>query len=1068
MLLLISQNGFSQQLKGIPFIRNYSPTEYGQSPDNWAVAQDKRGVMYFGNSTGVLEYDGSTWSLFPVSNASIVRSIAINKDGVIYVGAVGEFGYLAPNKDGILSYTSLVDLLPINERNFADVWKTYIIEDAVYFQTFTKLIRVQNQTVKVWKPTTSFHLSFEVDGQLFINERGQGLKQLIHDSLLLLPGAEVFKDIRIYSIINYSENQYLIATRENGLWFLDKKANQDQLFREWNVEANNELIAQQVYGACKLKNGLFAFATLQGGVIITDQQGKLNRIINKKCGLRDDAVKFVATDNQDNIWVALANGLAHIEVSSPLTTLNDAQGLVGYVYDIIKFKGILYVATSLGVYGSVNDYFVPIRGINVQSWALKKFYTQTDTLLLVATEAGIAQINQFSAEFIKSCFSYDLMQSAQNINRLFIANSDGVSSIHYENKQWVDEDYLEGIDDEIRSITEDNSHNIWLGTPLNGIFQLNFSDREKSKNNTLTSWGQPYSIHHYDTSQGLPDMQYNIPRLYNHQLVFATTQGLYQFNKNTSQFYPSPLYGHAFRDKQIYRFVSKDSLTTMMFTVSGKREKLVLEATTHTNGKYTLHTQPFLRIVEREIHAIYPQEDGITWLGGPDGVVRYDDRVKKDFAIPYYALIRQVTIDKDSTIYRGYHADSLKKIEIAYQYNSMIFDFSATSYGAEDKLQYSFILEGYDTEWSAWTTKNNKEYTDLREGTYTFKVKAKNNYHVESIESSFSFIILPPWYRTYWAYALYVFLVIGIIYLIIKISVRRLVKAKNQLEMIVKERTAEVVAQKHLIEEKHKEITDSINYAERIQRSFLATKQHLDINLNTNHLNSESTAHKPENYFVFFKPKDVVSGDFYWSATLSNGHFILATADSTGHGVPGAIMSLLNITSLEKAIEKLNKPHDILNATRKTIIERLKRDGSEEGGKDGMDCSLCVYDLEHNKLQIAAANNPVWIVRAGEVIEVKPDKMPVGKHDRQEESFTIHEFEIQKDDVIYTLTDGFPDQFGGPKAKKFMSKNLRELLAKNAHLPMKEQHQLLETTFNNWVGTLEQIDDVTIIGVRIK
>jgi serine phosphatase RsbU (regulator of sigma subunit) len=259
--------------------------------------------------------------------------------------------------------------------------------------------------------------------------------------------------------------------------------------------------------------------------------------------------------------------------------------------------------------------------------------------------------------------------------------------------------------------------------------------------------------------------------------------------------------------------------------------------------------------------------------------------------------------------------------------------------------------------------------------------------------------------------------------------------------------------QKHLVEEKHKEITDSINYAERIQRSFLATKELLDENL--------------KNYFVLFKPKDIVSGDFYWSAKLSNSNFALVTADSTGHGVPGAIMSLLNVTSLEKAIEHYTNPGDILNHTRQTIIERLKKDGSEDGGKDGMDCSLLVFDFKKMQLHIAAANNPVWIIRNNEFIEIKPDKMPVGKSDKQNLSFTTHTLELQKGDTIYTLTDGFPDQFGGNKGKKFMSKKLKELLLANVHLSIEEQKELLETTFKNWVGDLEQVDDVTLIGIKV-
>lgn len=280
-----------------------------------------------------------------------------------------------------------------------------------------------------------------------------------------------------------------------------------------------------------------------------------------------------------------------------------------------------------------------------------------------------------------------------------------------------------------------------------------------------------------------------------------------------------------------------------------------------------------------------------------------------------------------------------------------------------------------------------------------------------------------------------------------------LAESERILEQKVIERTEEVVRQRHIVEEKHKEITDSINYAERIQRSFLATKDLLDQNL--------------KDHFVFFKPKDIVSGDFYFAEKLTNESFLLATADSTGHGVPGAIMSLLNITSLEKAIENQDQPSDILNTTRKIIIERLKKDGSVEGGKDGMDCSVICFDFKKKKIIVSAANNPVWIVRGSETIEIKPDKMPVGKHDKQDVSFTQQTIDIKKGDVIYTLTDGFSDQFGGSLGKKFMSKKLRELLSKNAHLPMEEQRTILENTFISWVGDLEQIDDVTLIGVRV-
>jgi len=319
--------------------------------------------------------------------------------------------------------------------------------------------------------------------------------------------------------------------------------------------------------------------------------------------------------------------------------------------------------------------------------------------------------------------------------------------------------------------------------------------------------------------------------------------------------------------------------------------------------------------------------------------------------------------------------------------------------------------------------------------------------------------------------------------------------------------------QKHLVEEKHLEITDSINYAERIQRAMLASGRLLDANLFSPWGDAEGRG----GYFVFFKPKDVVSGDFYWASCVSSkaetsaanrvphiasavaqgltNKFCLVTADSTGHGVPGAIMSMLNMNSLKEAITKgLTEADDILNYTRSIVINTLANDGSKDGGKDGMDCSLLIFDHQNMTLDWVAANNPVWIVRKvtadqlavtssavekqhegldcarpdnKEILELKPQKMPVGRHERQNEPFVKQTFQLQKGDVIYAIIDGFPDQFGGEKGKKFMSKNLKELLKNNAHLSMPKQKILLETTFKNWVGDLEQVDDVTIIGVRV-
>ncbi len=234
------------------------------------------------------------------------------------------------------------------------------------------------------------------------------------------------------------------------------------------------------------------------------------------------------------------------------------------------------------------------------------------------------------------------------------------------------------------------------------------------------------------------------------------------------------------------------------------------------------------------------------------------------------------------------------------------------------------------------------------------------------------------------------------------------------------------------------------------------------------------TATDTKNFFILYKPKDIVSGDFYYAlahkpTSIKQELFFLCTADCTGHGVPGALMSMMGISCLNESIIERNiyHPGEVLDDVRKSIITSLNPEGSEEESKDGMDCALCVYDFENMNLEIALANNPLWLVRGGAVTEYTADKMPVGKYGEEMKPFRTQTIKLQKGDIIYTFTDGFADQFGGPKGKKFKYKQLEQILLANAGLDMEKQKEILDTTFENWRGSFEQIDDVCIIGVRV-
>ena len=298
------------------------------------------------------------------------------------------------------------------------------------------------------------------------------------------------------------------------------------------------------------------------------------------------------------------------------------------------------------------------------------------------------------------------------------------------------------------------------------------------------------------------------------------------------------------------------------------------------------------------------------------------------------------------------------------------------------------------------------------------------------------------------------------IYLIVRFYTRKLEEDKKRLELIVKERTAEVVRQKDEIldknleiEKKNKDITDSIRYAQRIQTAVLPNKQ---------------SSQKLE-YFIFFKPRDIVSGDFYWIYHFEAQNVVIAAAvDCTGHGVPGAFMSMLGVAFLNEIASDPAIQHtdEILNVLRDFVIRSLNQTGKEGENKDGMDIGIVRIDLKSGMLEFSGANNPLFLIRDNELMEFKPDKMPIGIHVRKDLPFTRHEIQLQENDILYLFSDGFADQFGGEDKRKYMKKQLKEFLLTIHQEPINQQLESIECESSRWMGDLEQIDDQLIVGFR--
>ncbi len=498
--------------------------------------------------------------------------------------------------------------------------------------------------------------------------------------------------------------------------------------------------------------------------------------------------------------------------------------------------------------------------------------------------------------------------------------------------------------------------------------------------------------------------------------------------------------------------------------------------------------------------AIQRMSDGKLWVGANDMLTAINtERLYRNNIAPSMSLVglelfnehvswKSAFANPDSSFelsngvrVKNVSVDSLSRwygvpqgLSLAYDNNNVTFRFVGITMHQPSKVKYRYKLNGFDKDWSALTSLNTAPYGNLPAGTYTFMVKAMNSEGVWSKPISYTFTIRPPWWLTWWAFVLYLIVIVIAVRSIVRWRVRFLKARQKELEqkidratVVIRNQKNEVERQKDvaeeqrqlaeqqrlLVQEKNREMLDSIEYAKRIQTAILPPPRVVKSFL--------------QDSFILYLPKDIVAGDFYWLETI-NDHIYFAACDCTGHGVPGAMVSVVCNNALGRAVNEfaLRSPGAIFDKARELVVENFAK--SDDDVKDGMDASLCVLDLPNMKMHWAGANNPLWIYRAAENVmqEFKPNKQPIGKG-YDFEPFTTHEILLHKGDVIYLFTDGYADQFGGAHNKKFTRAKFRELLLVIANLPMSEQRDKLLNYHNQYRGSQEQVDDICVIGVRV-
>jgi len=769
ILLIIVPGVLNAQVKfiGTPQIHNYLKSEYNAGTQNWGISQDKKGFMYFANNDGVLKYDGVHWELFEVSQASPVRSIHIDSNDRIFVGLFNDFGVLQQNSSGELKYRSLRDLLPDSTIEFDDIWKIHEIPQGVVFQSFDYVFILNDNRLEIIKPEQQFHFSFNVNGRLFLHEPGVGLYEYINGYINRVPWAGELDETEIWTILNIQDNNLLIGTARNGIYKFENGK-----LDKWNTPANRLVEDFKLFSATKVGANYFAFGTITSGIIITNYDGEIIQHINKNQGLQNNTVLSLYTDNQQNLWLGLDNGIDFMEINSPVSYISDYDGIgTGYAARIFKEK--LYLGTNQGLFVKPFNPFMRneedfklIENTTGQVWSLNVF----DNQLICGHNLGSFVIEDNEAiQISNEEGGWKFIRLKEHPEFLLGGHYAGLQLLRKTDEKWQFYKNVEGFNESSRYLLQDEQGRIWVSHGSKGVYKIRL--------NSNTGWNADYQ--QYTTEQGLPSDKQNIVFKFKNSVFVSTTNGIYAYDNENDRFIISDELNQLFQFNGRLKTLETDSEGNVWFITEDESGVFRI----NEDLTYTKIALPFKQLDDKyvnEFEFIYPYNNNNVFLGIDNGFAHYSSKFQKSYSQSFTSFITRVEIPYLDSILLVADINPDKKFEFPFGKNSFRFHFTAPFYENQNKLLFSFLLENFNEEWSPWTTNEYKDYTNLPEGEYTFKVKAKNIYGIESAVAAFDFYINPPWYRSTVAWYIYILLILLLIFLIVKFVLYRLKVAKRK------------------------------------------------------------------------------------------------------------------------------------------------------------------------------------------------------------------------------------------------------------------------------------------------
>lgn len=830
LFLVTSLAGQGQNTIGLPQILNFTNNNHFQGgTQSWEIRQDSSGRMYFANNEGLLVYDGNFWKLYPQPNRSILRSVAIDGNR-IYAGGQDELGYFSPDERGVLRYTSLKKLIPEKYNSFTDVWDIEIMGRSTFFRTWDRIFELKDDVIQSYPAANGWQIMKKTGNKLIAQDKNLGLMEFVANQWQPLHGVTTPIPFEITGIVALSNDSVLISSPNEGLFLYHqgsltrKKTDADQLF-----------IHGHIYCFDQINAGEFVVGTTSQGCIVINDAGQLVQQISRAEGLQNNNILSVYLDRENNLWAGLDNGISFIAYNSSIKYIKPSKPDELSGYSTRVFENKLYIATSDGAYfaplaGIAKDLsfskgdFRKLKNSSGQAWRLDEVNQQ----LLLGHHNGSYLIRNDAAERLTDNAGAWLFMPVTRISpakNILAGTYAGLTMIEYgDDKRFINRGEIKGMYESLRFIAMDNTGVIWASHPYRGVYRITLSEDQQS-----------YTYELFTEKDGLPStFRNNVFRIKN-RVVFATEQGVYEYDATQKKFVKSPLLYDLF-GKIVLQYLNEDANGNIWFC-SGKKIGVLNFSGKSKTPQLTYFPELTGKILSG-FENIYPYNDENVFIAANSGIIHLNYRKYIRAKTKPEILITQVKSSgkTDSLIFGGYftagtdstdHTERNEVMDFPISNNSFHFEFSSPSFGLQSNIEYRFQLRGYDAGWSAPTSKTEKEYTNLPEGTYTFMVKAFDNLGNESEAKSYRFIINPSWYNTVWAYLGYLLIAFGIFYFLYQWQTKKF----QQQQLKFQEEQAQLIYIHQLEREKNEKEIIQLQNEKLVNEMIYKNKELADVSM---------------------------------------------------------------------------------------------------------------------------------------------------------------------------------------------------------------------------------------------